>query len=63
MNSPGAHYLADILLRKLAMIRISEMTEVILNNLIEQQVAGILVILPNEQDWQEQTRKEDYFKL
>jgi len=36
MNSPGAHYLADILLRKLAMIRISEMTEVILNNLIEQ---------------------------
>jgi len=35
MDSAGAHYLADSLLRKLALVRLGELTEAILNDLVE----------------------------
>jgi len=35
MDSSGVHYLADTLLRKLALVRLGEITETILNSLVE----------------------------
>ena len=57
LDSPGAHYLgitlrfiliyiADDILRKLALIRISELTKDVLTTLLDRGVTGILILLP-----------------
>ena len=50
LDSPGAHYLATFIHRKLALIRFHEITSEVLTNLIDKGVAGILVLMPESLD-------------
>ena len=50
LDSPGAHYLATFIQRKLALIRFHEITSEVLTNLIDKGVAGILVLMPENLD-------------
>ena len=46
VDSPGAHYLAEDVMRKLVLVRINDFTNEVFTRLLDKGAAGILFLMP-----------------